>query len=88
MNNNIEKVESGKLYEFQGKKPEVHPSCFLADGARIIGDVVLEENVSVWFNVVIRGDVERIGSGRIRIFRIMSLSMLRILQIQHRSEKM
>jgi carbonic anhydrase/acetyltransferase-like protein (isoleucine patch superfamily) len=56
----IEPVESGKLYEFQGKFPTVHPSCFLAAGARIIGDVVLEENVSVWFNVVIRGDVERI----------------------------
>src|SRR5205823_12098750 len=56
--------ESGKIYEFQGKKPEVHPSCFLADGAKIIGDVVLEENVSVWFNVVIRGDVERIRIGK------------------------
>src|ERR1043165_1070279 len=56
----IEPDETGKLYEFQGKFPVVHPSCFLAAGARIIGDVVLEENVSVWFNVVIRGDVERI----------------------------
>jgi len=63
MNKN-ESVESGKLYEFQGKKPEVHESCFLADGAKIIGDVVLEENVSVWFNVVIRGDVERIRIGK------------------------
>ncbi len=60
----IEPVETGKLYEFQGKTPIVHPSCFLAAGARIIGDVVLEENVSVWFNVVIRGDVERIRIGR------------------------
>ena len=63
MNKN-ESVESGKLYEFQGKKPNVHASCFLADGARIIGDVILEENVSVWFNVVIRGDVERIRIGK------------------------
>lgn len=60
----IEPVESGKLYEFQGKMPVVHPSCFLAAGSRVIGDVVLEENVSVWFNVVIRGDVERIRIGR------------------------
>jgi carbonic anhydrase/acetyltransferase-like protein (isoleucine patch superfamily) len=59
-----EKVESGKIYEFQGKIPEVHPTCFLADGARIIGDVVLAEHVSVWFNVVIRGDVERIRIGK------------------------
>jgi carbonic anhydrase/acetyltransferase-like protein (isoleucine patch superfamily) len=59
-----ESVESGKLYEFQGKTPQVHPSCFLAAGSRIIGDVVLEEGVSVWFNVVIRGDVERIRIGK------------------------
>lgn len=59
-----EEVESGKLYAFQGVVPSVHPSCFLAAGSRIIGDVVLEENVSVWFNVVIRGDVERIRIGR------------------------
>ena len=56
----IEQVETGKIYEFQGKTPVIHPSCFLAAGSRIIGDVVLEENVSVWFNVVIRGDVERV----------------------------
>jgi carbonic anhydrase/acetyltransferase-like protein (isoleucine patch superfamily) len=60
----IEKVESGKVFEFQGKTPEVHPSCFLASGSKVIGDVVLEENVSVWFNVVIRGDVERIRIGK------------------------
>ena len=53
-----EKTESGKLFEFQGKSPEVHPTCFLASGSKIIGDVVLEENVSIWFNTVIRGDVE------------------------------
>jgi len=39
-------------------------SVFLAAGARIIGDVELAENVSVWFNTVIRGDVERIRIGR------------------------
>ena len=59
-----EEVESGKLYPFQGILPTVHPTCFLAAGSRVIGDVVLEENVSVWFNVVIRGDVERIRIGK------------------------
>lgn len=56
----IEQVETGKIYEFQGKTPVIDPSCFLAAGSRIIGDVVLEENVSIWFNVVVRGDVERV----------------------------
>ncbi len=64
MNTNISDVESGKIYPFQGSIPTIHPSCFLAAGSRIIGDVVLEENVSVWFNVVIRGDVERIRIGK------------------------
>jgi carbonic anhydrase/acetyltransferase-like protein (isoleucine patch superfamily) len=60
----IDKVESGEIHQFQGKAPEIHPSCFLAAGSHVIGDVVLEENVSVWFNVVIRGDVERIRIGK------------------------
>ena len=57
-------VETGKLYAFDGKVPTVHESVFLAAGARIIGDVELAEHVSVWFNTVIRGDVERIRIGR------------------------
>ncbi|SRR5579883_118601 len=57
-------VETGKLYAFDGKVPKVHESVFLAAGSRVIGDVELAENVSVWFNVVIRGDVERIRIGR------------------------
>lgn len=60
----VEEVETGKCYAFQGAVPTVHPTCFLAAGSRIIGDVVLEEKVSVWFNVVIRGDVERIRIGK------------------------
>lgn len=64
MNSNQEPVESGKIYEFQNVLPTIHASCFLAAGSRIIGDVVLGENVSVWFNVVIRGDVERIRIGK------------------------
>ncbi len=57
-------VETGKLYGFDGKIPKVHESVFLAAGSRVIGDVELAENVSVWFNTVIRGDVERIRIGR------------------------
>jgi carbonic anhydrase/acetyltransferase-like protein (isoleucine patch superfamily) len=45
--------------------PRIDPSVFIADGARIIGDVEIGENSSVWFNVVMRGDVGpiRIGKG-------------------------
>jgi carbonic anhydrase/acetyltransferase-like protein (isoleucine patch superfamily) len=62
--NVLSTVESGKLYEFDGKVPQVHESVFLAAGARVIGDVELEENVSVWFNSVVRGDIERVHVGR------------------------
>lgn len=51
-------------YSFQGKHPQIHPSAYIAPGAQIIGDVVIEENASVWFNAVLRGDVEQIRVGK------------------------
>jgi carbonic anhydrase/acetyltransferase-like protein (isoleucine patch superfamily) len=57
-------VETGKLYAFDGKSPKVHASVFLAAGARVIGDVEIAEGCSVWFNAVVRGDVERVRIGK------------------------
>ena len=37
-------------------KPTVHASVFVAEGARIFGEVEIGEGSSVWFNAVIRGD--------------------------------
>ena len=53
------------ILPYGGMIPRIDPSVFIADGARIVGDVEIEENSSVWFNVVMRGDVGpiRIGSG-------------------------
>jgi len=53
------------IHSLQGKTPKIHPTAYIAPGAQIIGDVVIEENASVWFNAVLRGDVEpiRIGKG-------------------------
>lgn len=56
----LTEVETGTLHAFDGKEPVVHESVFLAHGSCVIGDVVLEENVSIWFNAVVRGDVERV----------------------------
>lgn len=44
--------------------PEIGEKCFIAGNATIVGDVRLGNNCSVWFNAVIRGDVNyiRIGS--------------------------
>ncbi|WP_409305857.1 gamma carbonic anhydrase family protein [Peribacillus sp. SCS-155] len=44
------------LYPFGGRVPAVHSSVFIAPGARIIGDVSIGKDSSVWFNVVLRGD--------------------------------
>ena len=40
------------------------PSVFIADGARIIGDVTLEEGSSVWYNAVIRAEMASVTIGR------------------------
>lgn len=49
---------------FQGITPRIHPSCFIEDSAQVIGDVEIGEDSSVWFNTVIRGDVNRIRIGK------------------------
>ncbi|MEJ7779223.1 MAG: gamma carbonic anhydrase family protein [Daejeonella sp.] len=43
--------------------PELGKHCFIADNATIVGDVRLGDNCSVWFNTVIRGDVNYIRIG-------------------------
>lgn len=46
-----------------GKSPRIHPSAFIAPGCRIIGDVEVGEGASVWYNCVIRADVNAIRIG-------------------------
>ena len=43
--------------------PKIHPSAFIAPGAMIIGAVTIGEESSVWFNCVLRGDLEYIEVG-------------------------
>ncbi|WP_059103743.1 gamma carbonic anhydrase [Shouchella shacheensis] len=52
------------MYPYHQQSPALHTTVFVADGAIITGDVTIEENSSVWFHTVIRGDVAptRIGS--------------------------
>ena len=49
----------------RGFTPEIGENCFLADNATIIGDVKIGNDCSIWFNTVLRGDVNsiRIGNG-------------------------
>ena len=51
------------LFALDGKTPQIHPTAFVAPGAVLIGDVVLEANASVWFGAVLRGDSGRLTVG-------------------------
>ncbi len=51
------------LIEYQGIIPHVHPSVFVAPGAMLIGDVTIGKESTVWFNCVLRGDLEPIQIG-------------------------
>lgn len=46
-----------------GKSPQIPHDCYVADNATIVGDVVMGNQCSVWFNAVIRGDVHFIKMG-------------------------
>ena len=52
------------VIELNGKEPSIGKNCFLAPTATIIGDVVIGDNSSIWFNAVIRGDVNEIRIGK------------------------
>lgn len=45
------------LYEYDGKRPTVHPTAFIAPTATLIGDVTVEAHASVWYGAVLRADV-------------------------------
>ncbi|KAA6349480.1 Maltose O-acetyltransferase [termite gut metagenome] len=47
----------------RGFSPKIGENCFLADNATIIGDVIIGNNCSIWFNTVLRGDVNSIRIG-------------------------
>jgi carbonic anhydrase/acetyltransferase-like protein (isoleucine patch superfamily) len=49
------------VIEFEGKKPKIHPSVFLAPGSWIIGEVTLEEDANVWNNAIFVGMMIKSG---------------------------
>jgi len=52
------------IYPFHGKEPVIGERVFIAPGARVIGDVELADDVSVFHNAVLRGDINSIKVGR------------------------
>ena len=51
------------LIAFQGKSPRIDPAAFVAPGARLIGDIEMGPEASVWYNCVLRGDMNLISIG-------------------------
>jgi carbonic anhydrase/acetyltransferase-like protein (isoleucine patch superfamily) len=54
---------SEQLQRHLDATPRIHPTAFVAPGADVVGDVTLEEESSVWFQSVLRGDINRIVVG-------------------------
>jgi len=55
--------EEVKIFPYQGVYPRIDENVFLASGVKIIGNVEIGSNSSVWYNSVIRGDVHYIKIG-------------------------
>src|SRR5512132_1046599 len=53
----------GLVREYAGKAPRLGERVYLAETAAVIGDVVLGDDVSVWYNSVLRGDCHSIRIG-------------------------
>ena len=51
------------IVTINGKTPQIADSAFIAPGCRLIGDVHVGEDASIWYNCVVRADVDRITIG-------------------------
>ncbi len=52
------------IVEYNGKKPKIDKTAFIAETAVIIGDVTIQKNASIWYGVVLRGDTAPIHIGK------------------------
>lgn len=51
------------IRELRGFTPKIGKNCFIAENAVIIGDVTIGDDCSIWYGVVLRGDVNTIKIG-------------------------
>lgn len=51
------------LIAIHGKRPRIHDSAFVAPGCRLVGDIEIGPDVSIWYNCVLRADVNRMVIG-------------------------
>ena len=72
------------IRSFQGIHPAVDPSAFVAETAVIIGDVQIGRQSSIWYNTVVRGDVNLIRIGDRT--NIQDLCMLHVTHRKHEDD--
>ena len=51
------------IYDFENKSLKSEGKNWIASNAVIIGDIIIKNDASIWFNVVLRGDIEKIIVG-------------------------
>lgn len=51
------------IKEFNGIKPIIDRTCYISESVDIIGEVVIEKNVNIWFGTRLRGDMNKIHIG-------------------------
>jgi gamma-carbonic anhydrase len=51
------------IYPVRGIHPKIGNNCFIAPNATVVGEVIMGDNCSIWFNAVVRGDVHSITIG-------------------------
>ncbi|MEO9210535.1 MAG: gamma carbonic anhydrase family protein [Ginsengibacter sp.] len=51
------------IFEIKGKNPSYGHGCFIAPNATLAGDIIMGDECSIWFNAVLRGDVNYIRMG-------------------------
>ena len=52
------------IESYQGKSPSIDKTAYIAASADLIGEVSIGENASIWYNVTLRGDINRISVGK------------------------
>ena len=75
------KEKSDKIFSYLNLTPKIDASVFLASGSKIVGDVAIGEGSSIWFNTVVRGDVNYITIGKMT--NVQDLSMLHVTKNTH-----
>jgi len=51
------------IKRLNGKEPQFGNDCFIAENAVVVGDVIMGDQCSIWYNTVLRGDVHYIKMG-------------------------